>query len=60
MINEFPRGSRDWLRVEHANFHDQIGNMLGRDECGEIQCDFWSVADHVLTAYERAPVGERK
>jgi len=39
-----------WLSDEHARFHDQPGNMFGRDDCGEARCDFWDAAVWVLNA----------
>lgn len=38
------------LEREHARFHDQDGNLLGRDGCEEMRCDFWDAAQHLLHA----------
>lgn len=43
-------GREDWLRDQHAKYHDQSGNMLGCYECREQHCDFWDAAEWVLDA----------
>ena len=40
----------DKLSDLHARYHEQSGNMLGRDECGWERCDFWVPAEFALTA----------
>jgi len=37
------------LRDLHAQWHDQAGNLLGKDECGWERCEFWEVGRFVQT-----------
>lgn len=48
----------DWLRDQHARYHDEPGNMFGPGECGWDHCWFIEVAEWVLNAprADRDPV----
>lgn len=45
----------DWLRDQHARYHDQPGNMLGANECGWDRCQFFEVAVWVRNAPSARP-----
>ena len=47
----------DWLRDQHARYHDEPGNMFGPGECGWDRCWFIEVATWVLNAPRPEAVG---
>lgn len=51
------------LRDLHARWHDQKGNLLGREACGWEHCEFWDSAQFTLRLADahiagRGPQGE--
>lgn len=51
------------LRDLHARWHDQKGNLLGREACGWEGCEFWDSAQFILRLADvhiagREPQGE--
>lgn len=51
------------LRDLHARWHDQKGNLLGREACGYERCEFWDSAQYTLRLADvpiagRDPQGE--
>lgn len=51
------------LRDLHARWHDQKGNLLGREACGWESCEFWDAAHFTLRLADvhiagREPQGE--
>lgn len=48
------REREDMLRDLHARYHDEFGNLLGRDECGWQGCEFWDSAEHVVEQLAKA------
>lgn len=40
--------TNDKLRDLHARWHEQKGNLLGREECGYERCEFWDAAEFTL------------
>jgi hypothetical protein len=48
------REREDMLRDLHARYHDEVGNLLGRDECGWEGCEFWDAAESAVEQMGRA------
>jgi len=49
------QAERDRLLPDlHARYHDQTGNLLGRDDCGWFECDFWPIASTILDDLPRS------
>ncbi|KIP90170.1 hypothetical protein RU09_11865 [Microbacterium sp. MEJ108Y] len=51
------------LRDLHARWHQQAGNLLGREACGWQRCEFWDAAEFTLRLADvrvigREPQGE--
>jgi len=40
--------TNDKLRDLHARWHEQTGNLIGREECGYERCEFWDAAEFTL------------